>query len=133
MKSASSASLGKLWSAGGQHGTCLRNVRRAASRYTKQPGKSESPCGAPSVQLNGADRVSSTLTMIFVSDSRSRMIQKLFVSRSECKTSRSFFQRIVLNSRDKLIPSILITYLYHWYFATSHRCLHTTFVVDHQR
>ena len=98
------ASLGKLWSAGGLHGRHPRSVRRAASRSTtKSTGDNESPCREPTVELNGADRASSTLTVVFVSNSRSRVIQTLSVSRNEYKTSRSFFRRIVSNAREKYV------------------------------
>ena len=60
--------------------------------------------------------------VIFVSDSRSRMIRTLSVSMKECKSSKIFFWRIVSNSRDKSIHSILVTYSYRWHFAASHRC-----------
>ena len=79
MKSVSSAyiaSQGKLMSAGGGRGRQPHNVRRAASRYTmKSTGDSESLCGVPTVVLNGADSASSNLTVMFLSDSRNRMIQ----------------------------------------------------------
>ena len=67
----------------------------------KSTGDSESPCGVPTVELNGADRATSALTVIFVSDSRSRMIRTLSVSRNECKIPMNFFRRIVSNARDK--------------------------------
>ena len=96
----------------------------------KSTGDSASPCGVPTVVLNGADSASSTLTVMFVSDSRSRMIRTLYVSRNECKTLRSFPRRIVSNARDRSIPSISITFLYRWHLATSHRYPHTTSAVD---
>ena len=84
MKSVSSAyiaSQGKLMSAGGRRGRHPRKVRRAASRCTmKSTGDSESPCGVPTAVLNGADSASSTLTAMFVSDSRNRIIRTLSVS-----------------------------------------------------
>ena len=80
--------------------------------------------------LNGADSASSTLTVMFISDSRSRMIRTFSVSRNECKTLRSFSRRIVC---DRSIPSISITYLYRWHLATSHRCPHITPAVDSPR
>ena len=70
---------------------------------------SESPCGVPTAELN-ADMASSIL-MILVSDSRSSMISTLSMSMNECKMSRRFLRWIVSNTRDKSIPSILITYL----------------------
>ena len=108
-KSAYIGSLVRLWSTGGRRGRHPRNVRKAASRYTtKTTGDNESLCQrVPTVELNWADRASSTLAVIFVSDSRSRMIRMLSVSRNEFKTSRSFFRRIVSNARDKLIPSMI--------------------------
>ena len=61
MKSASStyiASLGKLWSAGGQLRRHPCSVRRAASGYMmKSTGDKESPCGVLNVELNGADHM----------------------------------------------------------------------------
>ena len=106
-------------------------IASATSRYTmKSTGNSESPCGVPTVVLNAADSASSTLTVMFVSDSRSRMIRTLSVSRNLCNTLRSFSWRIVSNAHDRSIPSISITYLYCWHLATSHRCPHITSAVD---
>ena len=96
----------------------------------KSTGNSESPCGVPTVVLNGADSASSPLTVMFVSDSRSRMIRTLSVSSDECKTLRSFSRRIVSNACDRSIPSVSIMYLYRWHLATSHRCPHITSAVD---
>ena len=111
--------------AGGRRGRHPRKVQRAASRYTmKSTGDSESPCGVPTIVLNGADSASSNLMVRFVSDSRSRMIRTLSVLRNECKTLKSFSRRIVSNASDRSIPSISITYLYRWHLATSHRCPH---------
>ena len=54
MSSAYIASQGKLTSAGGRCGRHRRKVRRAASRYImKSTGDSESPCGVPTIVLNG--------------------------------------------------------------------------------
>ena len=99
----------------------------------KRTGDSECPYGVPTVVLNGADSASSTLTVRFVSDSRSRMIWALSVSRNECKILRSFSRQIVSDARDMSIPSISITYLYRWHLATSHRCPHITSAVDRPR
>ena len=123
MSSAYIASQGKLMSAGGRRGRHPRKVRRAT-------GDNESPCGVPTVVLNGADSESSTLTLMFVSDSRRRKIRTLSVSTNECKTLRSFSRRIVSNALDVSIPSISITYLCRWHLATSHRCPHITSAVD---
>ena len=99
----------------------------------KSTGDNESPCEVPTVELNGADMALPTLPVIFVSDSRSRMIRTLSVSMNECKTSRSLCRRTIANARDKSISSISITYLYRWHFAASHRCPHATSTVDHPR
>ena len=108
-----------LWSAGGRLGRHPCSICRSASRYTiKSTSDNESlvECRLP------ADMASSILTVIFVSDSRSRMIRTLSVSMNECKTSRIFFRRIVSNGRDKSIYCILVTYSYRWHLAASHRC-----------
>ena len=97
-------------SAGGRRGRHPRKVRRAASRYTmKSTGDSKFPCGVPTVVLYGADSASSNLSLMFVCDSRSRMIQTLSESRNECKALRSFSRRIVSNARDRSMPSISIS------------------------
>jgi len=107
---------------------------RKVSRYTmKSNGDSESPCGVPTVVLNGADSASSTLTVMFVSDNKSRMIRTFYVSKNECKKLRSFSRRNVLNARDRSIPSISITYLYCWHIATCYRCSRIKSAVDHPR
>ena len=101
--------------------------------HYEEYGDSESPCGVPTFVLNGADSASSTLTVIFFSDSRNRMFRTLSVSKNECKTLRSFSRGIVSNARDRSMPSISITYLYRWHLATSHRCPHITSAVGRPR
>ena len=67
-ESASSAYIASLGNVCGRRGRHSRNVRKAASMYTmKSTGDSVSPCGVPTVELNGADRTSSTPTVIFTS------------------------------------------------------------------
>ena len=129
--SAYSTSLGKLWSAGGRRGRHPRNVRRAASRCAVvSTGDSESPCGMPTAVFNGTDSASSIMTVIFIPDSRRRMIRTLCGPRNEWKTSRRSFRRTVSNSLDMSVPRISITYLYHWYLAMIHRYPSVTSAVD---
>ena len=76
MTAAYIASLGKLWPADGRSERHPRNVRRAASRYSmKSTGDSMSPFKGPTAALDGTVSASSTLTVIFVFDSRSQRLE----------------------------------------------------------
>ena len=111
MKLASSAyiaSLGRLWSAGGG----LEGIRAS---YQLQ----RVPLWNTDCRIEEAEVTLSTLMVIFVSDSRSRIIRTLSVLRNEYNTSRSFFRQIISNALDKSISSISITYIYRWHFAST--------------